>query len=86
MLYVIPTPIGNKDDITVRALKLFESINVFLCEDTQTSKKLFGMYEIQYKQKQFFTINSFVSGSKLDKFKELIAQQDVGVMSEAGTP
>jgi 16S rRNA (cytidine1402-2'-O)-methyltransferase len=48
MLYFIPTPIGNLEDITLRALKLFKELNIFFCEDTRTFKGLLTKYEIDY--------------------------------------
>ncbi|MBQ9553433.1 hypothetical protein IJU97_00235 [bacterium] len=59
MLYFIPTPIGNKEDITLRALNLLKTLPILICEDTRTTKKLLGMYEIAYQDKQFFSLTSF---------------------------
>ncbi|MBQ7074673.1 hypothetical protein IJM86_06625 [bacterium] len=49
MLYFVPTPIGNKEDITLRALRLLKETSFFLCEDTRTTKKLLSMYDIDLK-------------------------------------
>lgn len=61
MLYFIPTPIGNKDDITIRALNLFKELKYLICEDTRTTMKLLKMYEIDYKDKQFLSLTSFTT-------------------------
>ena len=47
-LYLIPTPIGNLEDITLRALRLLKEVDIVLAEDTRTTKKLFSHYEICY--------------------------------------
>ena len=86
MLYFIPTPIWNLDDITLRTLKLFKSLNIFLCEDTRTFKSLLTKYEIDYSWKQFFSITSYTKWWKLDFYARLIEENDVWVVSEAGTP
>ncbi|PJA49083.1 MAG: 16S rRNA (cytidine(1402)-2'-O)-methyltransferase [candidate division SR1 bacterium CG_4_9_14_3_um_filter_40_9] len=86
MLYLIPTPIGNKDDITLRALKLFKELKYFICEDTRTTMKLLGMYEIDYKEKEFFSLTSFTNQGKLNHYLNILKTSDVGLVSEAGTP
>jgi 16S rRNA (cytidine1402-2'-O)-methyltransferase len=86
MLYFLPTPIGNKQDITLRTLRLLQELPIFLCEDTRTAKKLFAMYEIETKTKQFLAFTSFTDQGRMSSYKKLIAENDVGVLSEAGTP
>lgn len=88
MLSIIPTPIGNREDITLRALRLLKDLDVIFSEDPLTTKKLMLMYEIDYKnpQKQFLTFNSFVTDRQWIKYIELIKTQDVWLVSEAGTP
>ena len=83
MLFFLPTPIGNKSDITLRTLEMLKELQIFLCEDTRTAKKLFQMYEIPIKDKHFFVYTSFIDKNK---YKKLISEQNVGVLSEAGTP
>ena len=86
MLYFIPTPIWNKDDITLRAIKLFQSLEFFVCEDTRTTMKLLGMYEIPYKDKKFFSLTSFTSDGQLARYVDILKASDIGLVSEAGTP
>ncbi|MCX6824932.1 MAG: 16S rRNA (cytidine(1402)-2'-O)-methyltransferase [candidate division SR1 bacterium] len=86
MLYFIPTPIGNKDDITLRAIKLFQSLDFFVCEDTRTTMKLMKMYDIPYKDKTFFSLTSFTSDNQLARYVDILKASDIGLVSEAGTP
>jgi 16S rRNA (cytidine1402-2'-O)-methyltransferase len=60
MLSFIPTPIGNREDITVRALRLLKECTVLFCEDTRTTKNLCRMYEIQYSDKKLIPYTSYV--------------------------
>ena len=86
MLYFIPTPIGNKEDITLRALRLLKELKYLICEDTRTAKKLLGMYDIDYKEKDFLSLTSFTDKWKLVHYMNIIREHDVGMVSEAGTP
>lgn len=86
MLYFIPTPIWNKDDITIRAMKLFQSLEFFVCEDTRTTMKLMKMYDIDYKNKTFFSLTSFTSDNQLARYVDILKMSDIGLVCEAGTP
>ena len=86
MLYFVPTPIWNKEDITLRALRLLKEINVLICEDTRTAKKLLSMYDISIVWKEFFSITSFTSQGKLGFYAKLLQENDAVVISEAWTP
>jgi len=86
MIYFIPTPIWNLEDITLRALNLFKKLNIFFCEDTRTFKSLLTKYEIDYSWKQFFSITSYTKWWKLDFYTKLMEENDVWVVSEAGSP
>ncbi len=86
MLSFIPTPIGNKDDITVRALKLLESVTVLFCEDTRTTIKLLRMYDIEWKTKKLYSLTSYTPEHRIDEYITFVKEQDCWVVSEAGTP
>lgn len=82
-LYVIPTPIGNLGDITLRALDTLKSVDILLCEDTRVTKKLLNHYDIS---KQLMTYNDFSD----DTIDRIIRQMEEGVVfglvSDAGCP
>jgi len=86
MLYLIPTPIWNRDDITLRALNLFKVLKIFFCEDTRTFKKLLSMYNIDYSDKEFYSLTSFTDKWKLNFYVKLMQENDIWIVSEAGTP
>ena len=85
MLTFISTPIGNKEDITLRALRLLKELRYLICEDTRTTKKLLQMYEID-SDKEFFSLTSFTDKGKLAHYANLIRENEVGMLSDAGTP
>ena len=86
MLYFVPTPIWNKEDITLRALRLLKEINILICEDTRTAKKLLSMYDISIVWKEFYSLTSFTSPGKLWFYAKLLKENDTVVVSEAWTP
>lgn len=86
MLYFVPTPIWNKEDITLRALRLLKEISILICEDTRTAKKLLSMYDISTDWKEFYSITSFTSQGKLEFYAKLLQENDAVVISEAWTP
>lgn len=86
MLYFVPTPIWNKEDITLRALRLLKEKNVLICEDTRTARKLLSMYDISVVWKEFYSLTSFTSQGKLAFYVKLLQQNDAIVISEAWTP
>lgn len=86
MLYFVPTPIWNKEDITLRAIRLLKEVNIFICEDTRTAKKLLSMYDISVQWKTFYSITSFTTQWKLDFYAKILKENNALVLSEAGTP
>lgn len=86
MLYFVPTPIGNLDDITLRWLKLFRSVGVFACEDTRTFKSLLRHYDIDYADKVMIPLTSYTSPQQLQQIITMASMDHVAMVSEAGTP
>ena len=83
-LYLIPTPIGNLEDITLRALRLLKEVDMVLAEDTRTTKKLFTHYEISTSLSPFHMHNEH---KVLDKWIErLKSGESIALVSDAGTP
>lgn len=84
-LYIIPTPIGNLMDITLRALYVLENMDVLACEDTRTTGKLLQYYDLP--KKQMFAYYDHNESEKVDSIIDLINNgKKVGLVSEAGTP
>jgi len=86
MLTFIPTPIGNKEDITLRALRMLREAQVLFCEDIWTTRKLLSMYEISIADKKLYSFTSHTSENSVNFYLELIQTHVCGVVSEAGTP
>ena len=83
-LYIIPTPIGNLEDITLRALRLLKDVDLVLAEDTRTSKKLFSHYDIQTPLASFHMHNEHkVLAKYIDRIK---SGETFALISDAGTP
>ena len=82
----MPTPIWNKEDITLRAIRLLKEMSILICEDTRTAKKLLSMYDISISWKEFYSITSFTSQWKLEFYANLLQRNDAVVISEAWTP
>jgi 16S rRNA (cytidine1402-2'-O)-methyltransferase len=84
-LYVIGTPIGNLEDVTLRALRILKEVDVILCEDTRMTKRLLDKYEIVGKQ--LTTYNEEKSGLRIEKVAALLEEgKNLALVSDAGTP
>ena len=84
MLYIVPTPIGNLEDITLRALNVLKSVDLILAEDTRTSKKLLDHYEIETPMRSFHAHNEHKVLSNI--IEQLKVGTDMALISDAGTP
>ncbi|MDA9148302.1 16S rRNA (cytidine(1402)-2'-O)-methyltransferase [Alphaproteobacteria bacterium] len=84
-LYIIATPIGNFDDISLRAIKLFNFVDILLCEDTRKTKKLLSHLDINLKN--LISYND-INAEKKRPFiiKQLLMNKNVGLVSDAGSP
>ena len=83
-LYIVPTPIGNLDDMTIRGIKILESVDLILCEDTRRSKKLLNHFNIESKLRSHHKFNEHKEVQFIvEKIKK---GQDVALISDAGTP
>lgn len=83
-LYIIATPIGNLEDITLRALRILKEVDLVLCEDTRETRKLLNHYDIKTMTQ------SYHAQSKLSKIDSIIAMladgRNIALVSDAGTP
>lgn len=83
-LYLIPTPIGNLEDITFRAVRLLQEVDLILAEDTRTSGKLLKHYKITTQMQSHHMHNEHKTVDAL--VKRLQAGETIAIISDAGTP
>ena len=84
-LYIIATPIGNFDDISLRAIKLLANVEILLCEDTRKTKKLLSHLKIRRNKLISYNDNN-ASNKREQIIKKLLSKKSVGIVSDAGTP
>lgn len=83
-LYIVPTPIGNLEDITLRALNVLKSADFILCEDTRTTKNLLKHYDID---KRCVAYHIFNEHEQLNHFiNQIKVSETAALVSDAGTP
>ena len=84
-LYIIATPIGNYDDISLRAIKLLKTVEILLCEDTRKTKRLLSYLNIKRKNLISYNDNN-ASDKRSDIINKLLSKKNIGLVSDAGTP
>src|SRR5512139_2782893 len=82
-LYIVPTPIGNLEDITLRALRVLREVQLLAAEDTRRAAILLAHYDLHTPVTSYFEHNKL---AKLDRILAALEQGDVALISEAGTP
>ncbi len=84
MLYVVATPIGNLEDITLRALKVLQEVDYLLCEDTRQTQKLLARYNLAGKK--LISYHQHTNEKKLAEIVALVKNNKVALVTDAGTP
>ena len=83
-LYIVATPIGNLEDITLRALRILGEVSLVLCEDTRHTKILFGRHNIHAKTESY---HMHSTDAKMQSIAERLRKgEDLALVSDAGTP
>ncbi len=84
-LYIVATPIGNKDDITIRAISTLKEIDIIAAEDTRVASKLLTILNIP--KKTLIAINEFATDKNIQYCVDLIKEgKNIAYISDAGTP
>lgn len=82
--YIVPTPIGNLKDITLRAIEVLKSVDVIACEDSRVTQKLLNHYDIKTK---LISYHKFNERERVNLFLNLLNEEKtVALVSDAGTP
>ena len=83
-LYIVATPIGNLEDITLRAIRVLKEVSIIAAEDTRRTRKLLGAYQISTPMTSLYDrIEDRKSSVLISKMNE---GMDVAIVSDAGTP
>lgn len=84
ILYLVPTPIGNLEDMSFRAIRIMKEADVIAAEDTRNTKKLCNYFEIETPIISYHEHNKLISGQKL--LEKLAAGAKIALVSDAGMP
>ena len=83
-LYIVPTPIGNLEDITLRAIRILKEADLVLAEDTRTTRKLFDHYQISTRLQSYHVFNEHQKTE--DIVNRIHHGETTALVSDAGTP
>ena len=84
MLYIVPTPVGNMEDMTLRAIRILKEVDLVLAEDTRTSGILLKHFDIKNQLLSHHKFNEH--GTSASIVSRLLAGENVALISDAGTP
>lgn len=83
-LYIVSTPIGNLEDITLRAIRVLKEVDLVLCEDTSVTQRLFKEYDITTKTSVFYAQTGV---KNIEKIMQMLEDgKQIALVSDAGTP
>lgn len=83
-LYIVPTPIGNLEDMTLRAIRILKEVDLVLCEDTSVTQRLFKEYGIETKTSVFYAQTGIKNIERT--LEQLEGGASIALVSDAGTP
>lgn len=83
-LFLVPTPIGNMEDISLRALRVLKEVDLILAEDTRHSGRLLKHYEIETPMRAFHQHNEHKSIEPL--IRKILHGENMALITDAGTP
>ncbi len=84
IVYLIPTPIGNLDDITIRAMEVLKKVDVIFCEDTRVTSLLLNHFNLK---KKLYSSHKFNEEKNESKFLSYLEEgKSIGIVSDRGTP
>lgn len=83
-LYIVPTPIGNLDDMTIRAIKTLEEVDLILAEDSRKTAFLLRHFEIENRMESHHKFNEHATVERIAE--EIASGKNIALVSDAGTP
>jgi len=85
-LTLVATPIGNEDDITLRALKVLQESKILIGEETKILRRRLSAWNINPREKEIYELNEHTDESGLQELLSLCEQEDVPLVTDCGTP